>query len=97
MHTLIPTVAAFAVTLIVVYVIRRMSVDHSWTIAMVAGSLVNVMMLLIGDLMYDTKVSIVGILIGSIVSFFLAKALQFFVFSVDYSRTERVQSREGTV
>lgn len=88
---MVVTVAAFAVTLIVVYVIRRMSIDHSWTIAMVAGSLVNVMMLLVGDLMYDTKVSIIGILVGSTVSFVLAKALQFFVFSVDYSRTERVQ------
>jgi len=88
---MVVTAAAFAVTLIVVYLIRRMSIDHSWTIAMVAGSLVNVMMLLIGDLMYDTNVSITGILIGSIVSLLLAKVLQFFVFSVDYSRTERVQ------
>lgn len=88
---MVVTVAAFAVTLIVVYLIRRMSIDHSWTIAIVAGSLVNVMMLLIGDLMYDTNVSITGILIGSVVSLLLAKVLQFFVFSVDYSRTERVQ------
>ena len=88
---MIVTVAAFAVTLIVVYLIRRMSIDHSWTIAMVAGSLVNIMMLLIGDLMYDTNVSIIGILIGGILSFLFAKVLQFFVFSVDYSRTERVQ------
>ena len=28
-------IAAFAITVIVVYLIRRMSVDHSWTIAMV--------------------------------------------------------------
>lgn len=88
---MVVTVAAFAVTLIVVYLIRRMSIDHSWTIAMIAGSLVNIMMLLIGDLMYDTNVSIIGIMIGGIISFLLAKVLQFFVFSVDYSRTERVQ------
>lgn len=30
-------IAAFAITVIVVYLIRRMSVDHSWTIAMVAA------------------------------------------------------------
>lgn len=88
---MIVTVAAFAITLTVVYLIRRMSIDHSWTIAMVAGSLVNVMMLLIGDLMYDTNVSIIGILTGAVISLLLAKVLQFFVFSVDYSRTERVQ------
>ena len=88
---MVVTIAAFAVTLIIVYLIRRMSIDHSWTIAIVAGSLVNVMMLLIGDLMYDTNVSITGILIGAVVSLLLAKVLQFFIFSVDYSRTERVQ------
>ncbi len=88
---MIVTIAAFAIVLIIVYLIRRMSVDYSWTIAMIAGTLVNIVMLLVGDLMYDTNVSIVGILVGSIVSVLLAKGLQFFVFSVDYSRTERVQ------
>ena len=85
------TVIAFSIALIVVYLIRRMSVDHSWTIAMIAGTLVNVVMLLVGDLMFDTKVSIAGVLFGGIVAILLAKVLQFFIFSVDYSRTERVQ------
>ena len=85
------TVIAFSIALIVVYLIRRMSVDHSWTIAMIAGTLVNVVMLLVGDLMFDTKVSIAGVLIGGIIAILLAKVLQFFIFSVDYSRTERVQ------
>ena len=52
------TIAAFAITVIVVYLIRRMSVDHSWTIAMVAGVMIEVMILLVGDLMYDTNLSI---------------------------------------
>lgn len=88
---MIITIAAFSIALIIVYLIRRMSVDYSWTIAMIAGTLVNIVMLLVGDLMYDTKVSIVGVFVGSIVSVLIAKVLQFFIFSVDYSRTERVQ------
>ncbi len=88
---MIVTIAAFSIALIIVFLIRKMSVDYSWTIAMIAGMLVNIVMLLVGDLMYDTNVSIVGMLVGSIVSVVLAKGLQFFVFSVDYSRTERVQ------
>lgn len=88
---MIVTIVAFSIALIVVYVIRRMSVDHSWTIAMIAGTLVNIVMLLVGDLIFDTKVSILGVLIGGIVAILLAKGLQFFIFSVDYSRTERVQ------
>lgn len=88
---MIVTIVAFSIALIIVYLIRRMSVDYSWTIAMIAGTLVNIVMLLVGDLMYDTKVSIVGVFVGSIVSVLIAKVLQFFIFSVDYSRTERVQ------
>ena len=59
------TIAAFAITVIVVYLIRRMSVDHSWTIAMVAGVMIEVMILLVGDLMYDTNLSIVSALLGT--------------------------------
>ena len=88
---MIVTIVAFAVTLILVYLIRRMSIDHSWTIAMIAGAIVNVMVILIGDLMFDTNVSLVGAVIGTIVSFLLTVVLQFFVFHVDYSRTENVQ------
>ena len=85
------TVVAFVFTMELVYVIRRLSIDHSWTIASIAGTIVNVMILLLGDLMYDTNVSVIGILLGSIVSLGIAMVLQFFVFGVDYSRTEKVQ------
>ena len=82
---------AFSITILVVYLLRRMSVDHAWTIAMVAGCVINVIVLLIGDLMFDTAISVVGVIIGMVVSFGLCKVLEFFVFNVDYTRTEYVQ------
>ena len=85
------TVAAFAITVIVVYTIRRMSIDHSWTIAMIGGAIINMVILLLGDLIYDTKVSVIGVMFGTAVSVLLAKVLQFFVLNLDYSRTEKVQ------
>lgn len=88
---MVVTIAAFAVTLILVYIIRRLSIDYAWTIAMAAGAFVNVMVILIGDLMFDTNVSILGTVIGTVVSLLLTGILQFFVFHVDYSRTEKVQ------
>lgn len=88
---MIVTVAAFVITVIAVYMIRRMSIDYSWTVAIVAGAMLNAVILIVGDLMYDTNVSVVGILVGSVLAAALAKILQFFVFSVDYSRTEKVQ------
>lgn len=84
-------IAAFAITVIVVYLIRRMSVDHSWTIAMVAGVMIEVMILLVGDLMYDTNLSIVSALLGVVVTLIACKIIEFFRFCLDYSRTEKVQ------
>ena len=87
-------IAAFAITVIVVYLIRRMSVDHSWTIAMVAGVMIEVMILLVGDLMYDTNLSIVSALLGAVVTLIACKIIEFFRFCLDYSRTEKLQFEE---
>lgn len=85
------TIAAFAVTVILVYLIRRLSIDYAWTIAMAAGVVVNIMVLLVGDLMFDTNVALLEVILGNIISLLAAVVLQFFVFNVDYSRTEKVQ------
>ena len=88
---MVVTIAAFAITVVIVYLIRRLSIDYAWTIAMVAGVVVNIMVLLVGDLMFDTNVALFGVIFGNIAAFLLALVLQFFVFNVDYSRTEKVQ------
>lgn len=84
-------VIAFAVTVILVYIVRRMNIDHAWTIAMIVGGLADILILLIGDLMYTTNISIIGIILGSVIAFGVVKIIQFFVFNLDYARTERVQ------
>ena len=85
------TIAAFAATIIVVYLLRRMSIDYAWTIAIIAGALTDVVLLLAGDLMFDTNVSFGGIIVGTIISVLIAKVVEFFSFNLDYSRTEKVQ------
>lgn len=85
------TIFAFAVTIMIVYLIKRMSINYAWTIAMIVGAIVDVMILLVGDLMFDTNVSIIGIIIGTVFSMLIAKVVEFFAFHVDYSRVEKVQ------
>lgn len=84
-------VTAFVITIIVVYLLRRLSVDYAWTIAMVAGGILDLVILLIGDLMYDTNMSVVEAILGTVLALVVAKMLEFFRFCVDYSRTEKVQ------
>ena len=90
-RTMFVAVISFAVTLLIVYFIRRLRVDYAWTVAMITGALANILILLFGDLMYNTNLSILGVIIGSVISVLLVKVLEFFVFNVDYSRTEFVQ------
>ena len=85
------TIFAFAVTLLIVYAIRRMSMDYSWTIATIAGVLADIVILLIGDLLFDLNYSLGGIIIGSAVAGIICYGIQFFTFYVDYKRTEHVQ------
>lgn len=88
---MIITVVAFAAMVVIVYLIRRLSVDHAWTIALCVGAVVGTVILLFGDLAYDTHISIVFLILGMVISILLAKVIQFFAFNVDYSRTEYVQ------
>ena len=83
--------AVFALTVLVVYLLRRLSIDYAWTIAMVAGAMVLVMALLIGDLLFDTNISVGVTLLGSLLGLVVCKVIEFFRFCVDYNRTERVQ------
>lgn len=84
-------VAAFAVTILAVYLIRRLKVDNSWNIAIATGALIDILILLAGDLKFKLYLSVAGIIIGTVFAVLVAVVIKFFVFNVDYSRTERVQ------
>ena len=89
--TMFVMVIAFALTVVVVYLLRRLPMDYSWTIAIIVGAVVCVIATLVGDLMFGTNISILSIILGSVVGALLCKVLEFFIFNVDYSRTEYVQ------
>lgn len=84
------TAAAFVITIVVVYIIKSLSIDYSWTIAIGAGMVVNMVVLLVGEFSFDLSASVGGMIFGNIIAALIMLALQFFIFSVDYTRTERV-------
>lgn len=87
------TIIAFSVVLVTVYIIRRLSVDHSWNIAVSVGGILNIIIMLVGYLMFglDKYISIPAIIFGGIISIGLAFLIQFLVLTVDYTRTEYTQ------
>ena len=88
---MIVMIVAFAVALVLIYIIRRSSVDNSWKIAIAVGSVSLIIFILIGDILTDTQISIPGVIVGTIISALLMLVLEFFAFNLDYSRTEKVQ------
>lgn len=84
-------IAVFAITTIVVYIIRRLDIDNAWTVAWISGILFETIGLISGYLLLGISGKVFGVVVGGIVSAAIALALQFMFFNVDYSRTERLQ------
>lgn len=84
-------ILAFALTLLVVYGIRKLSVDHAWEISIIAGAMTYVIALALGyvtsgmELLYGKEI------LATIGSVILAFLVEIFVFSVDYSQSEYLQ------
>ncbi len=76
---------------IVVYLIRKLSIDYSWIIAIVCGALSQLAVIFIGDFMFNVTIPIVQMIAGIIFSVILSVVYCFFVMLVDYSRTEYTQ------
>lgn len=84
-------IAIFTVAAIVVYAVRRLEVDHAWTLAIISGVLIEVVGLFVGYLVLNVSDKTLGLLIGNILSLLIGFIIQFLFMNLDYARTERVQ------
>ena len=89
--TMILLSVAFCITIVLVYLIRRLKVNYSWYIALGVGAVINIMIILIGSMSVEANVSAAGVIFGTIVAAALVFVLMFFIHNLDYSRTEYVQ------
>ena len=85
------TVAAYAIVVLVVYIVRRLPIDYCWFLAIGIGNIVGFFVLLVGNSSMKAGISMGGAFFGLIVSVILNIILQFFCFSLDYNKTEKVQ------
>ena len=87
-------VAAFAAAVLVVFIIRNLSLDYAWSIAIIAGVITQLIVIFIGDFNFNLPISVGSMVAGILVSVLLALLYQFFVFAVDYTRTEYLQYQD---
>lgn len=83
--------AAFAVGVLVVFVIRNLSIDYSWSIAIIIGTIAQLAIIFIGDFVADISIAVGQLIIGIAASALVALIYHFFIFAVDYTRTEYLQ------
>ena len=83
--------AIFVITSLVVYLIRRLDIEHAWTIALMSGILFEAIGLTAGYILLGISGRTVGVIVGCVVSGLIALLIEFLFFNLDYSRTERLQ------
>lgn len=84
-------ILALALTALVVCFIRHLVMANAWIVAITVGSVIELVVLLAGDMKYDTNIDLGRVFVGIAVSFLLAQIFRFFVFNVDYLRIESTQ------
>jgi len=87
-------ILALGLSCLVVYLIHRLSVKYSWTIAVVTGGIAELAVMLYGTAHYDLDISVASLFFGISLSLVLAVIIQFFILSVDYVRTEYLQFQD---
>ncbi len=88
---MIAMVAILALAALVVWFLRRLSMDHAWIIAISTGCMLQLVLCLICDLQLKLTSRMPGVILGVLLAALVGLVCQFFFFNLDYTRTERVQ------
>lgn len=88
---MILTIGVFSLTVIVMYFVKKIEVDYIWYITIGIGVLTMIMSFIIGNVILKTSIGIGGVLIGAIFGGIVVAIMQFFKFSLDYKRSEKLQ------
>ena len=85
------TVIAFVVVILFVNLLRTRAFDYAWRIAVIAGGVIYILVILAGDFCISITVAMVPMILSTVISVLAGFVLEFFVFGGDYSRTERLE------
>lgn len=88
---LLLTVVVFAVIVLIVSIIYKLSFDYSWYVAIAIGGVFEIILFLVGNVTTGADMALTSVVIGSIVSVIVAAFVQFWKTVVDYSKVEKTQ------
>jgi hypothetical protein len=73
------------------YVCRRLAISHAYILGILAGMIVNLMVMIIGGLIFDVKTDVLWVFLGTMLSGVFAFVVQFFKYLLDYTSVEHLQ------
>lgn len=85
------TVVAFVAVVLAVNLIRTRMFDYAWRIAIVAGGVIYVVIMLAGSFSFEISISVPSLIIFTVVAVLIGIVVEFFVFGGDYTRAERLE------
>lgn len=85
------TLIAFIVVVLAVNLIRTRTFDYAWRIAIVAGGVIYIVIMLAGSMSLGISISVVTLIVYTVIAVLIGIILEFFVFGGDYTRTERLE------
>lgn len=94
-QTMLASIIILSAVLVTVYLIRKQAIDFAEYIAILVGSVMNVIGFLFAILLLKAEIGIGSLIFSTIVCGFFAVIAQFFSKVADYSRAEVVQFEDG--
>lgn len=88
---LVVLLAVFAV----VFLARRMAMKHAWKVAIAAGTVIYLVLMMAGYMMLHLEIGILWILIGTLISAAVAFLLEQLFFNLDYRKIENLQFEDN--
>lgn len=73
------------------YVCRRLAISHAYILGILAGMIVNLMVMIIGGLILDVNTDVLWVFLGTMLSGVFAFVVQFFKYLLDYTSVEHLQ------
>ncbi len=88
---LIVIAVSFAVVITMIYLIKRLSVNYSWIITIIAGCVTDALIQIIAFSVLEVEYNFLMMLGGHLLAILVGLAMNLFIFTVDYSAAEFVQ------
>ncbi len=79
------------VAIVFVSVIKRMSVENAWNIAIAVGAIAEFIIVIVGKLVLQAQLNVVVAILGILLSTLIGYICELLFFNLDYKRTEFVQ------